>query len=87
MPLELDDDKVHYVGNLNNFSASVFCMYFFNIARHHITFMFNANRPIYQVFFFWFWVKCDYSEAPHIEMQVHTSNSNTGPTGHSNVLH
>ena len=33
LPLELDDDEVHYVGNLNNFSASFYYMYFFNIVK------------------------------------------------------
>ena len=46
LPLELDDDQAHYVGNLNNFSASFYCMYFFNIVRHHIVFIINTNRPI-----------------------------------------
>ena len=31
LPLELDD-----VGNLTNFNASFYCMYFFNRVRHHI---------------------------------------------------
>ena len=31
LPLKLDDDYVHYLGNVNNFSASFYCMYFFKI--------------------------------------------------------
>ena len=42
-------------GNLNNFSASCYCMYFFNIVRHHIIFIFNTKRPISGFFFL---VKC-----------------------------
>ena len=33
---ELDHNQMHYVGSLNNSSASFYCMYFFNIVRHHI---------------------------------------------------
>jgi hypothetical protein len=51
LPLELDDNSVHYIGNLNNFSASFYCMYFFNIVRHHVIFIFNTKRPISR--FFW----------------------------------
>ena len=50
LPLELVDTSVHYVGNLTNFSASFHCMYFLNIARHHIIFIFNAERPISRFF-------------------------------------
>ena len=46
LPLELDDDYMHYARNLNNFSASSHCTYFFNIVRHHIIFIFNAKWPI-----------------------------------------
>ena len=46
LPLELDDDDVQYVGNLNNISASFYCMHFFNIVRHHIISIFNTKRPI-----------------------------------------
>jgi hypothetical protein len=45
---------VHYVGNLNNFSGSFYCVYFFNIVRHHIIFIFNTKRPISSFFL----VKC-----------------------------
>ena len=31
--------------NLINLSASVYCMYFFNIVRHHIIFIFNTKQP------------------------------------------
>ena len=55
LPLELDDDKVHNVENLNNSSASFYCMYFFNIVRHHVIFIFNTKRPILSFFLF---VKC-----------------------------
>ena len=44
--LELDDDKVHYVGNQNNFSAPFSCMYFFSIVRHCVILIFNTKRPI-----------------------------------------
>ena len=53
-PLELDDEEVHYVGNLNDSSASFFCMYFFNIVRQHVIFIFNTKQPISSSFF----VKC-----------------------------
>ena len=46
LPLELDNDYVHYVENLNHFSASFYCMYIFNIVRHHIIYIFNTKRPI-----------------------------------------
>ena len=46
LPLELNDDQVHYAGNLNNLSASFYCMYFFNTVRHHIIFIFNTKWPI-----------------------------------------
>ena len=58
-------------------------MYFFNIVRHHIIFIFNTKRPISSFFFgevlqksLKVWVKCDYFEALHIEMHVHTANLN-----------
>ena len=51
LPLELDDDQAHYVGNLNNLSTSFQCMYFFNIVRHHIIFIFNTKWPISSCFF------------------------------------
>jgi hypothetical protein len=54
LPLELDDDQVHYIENLNNFNASFYCMHFFNIVRHHIIFTFNTKMPISSSFF----VKC-----------------------------
>ena len=67
LPLELDDDEIHYVGNLNNISTSFYCMYFFNIVRHHIIFIFNTKRPISSCFLcevlqknLKVWVKCDY---------------------------
>ena len=87
LPLELDDDWVHYIRNLDNFSASFYYMYFFNIVRDHITFIFNTKRPISSFFFSWsvakkVWVKCDYLEALHIEMHVHTSNSTPPPPLH-----
>ena len=53
LPLELDDSSVHYVENLNNISALFYCVYFFNIARHHITFIVNTKRPILSYFFLW----------------------------------
>ena len=55
LPLELDDDQVHYVGRFppNNISASFYCMYFFNIVRHHISFKFSTNRPISSLLFWW----------------------------------
>ena len=46
LPLELDDDEVHYVGNLNTLSASSCCKNFFNIVRHRIIFILNTKRPI-----------------------------------------
>ena len=46
LPLELDDDSVHYVRNLNNFKASFNSMYSFNIVRHRINFILNIKRPI-----------------------------------------
>ena len=49
LPLELDD--TYDVGNLNNFSASFYCMYFFNIVRHHIIFIFNTKQPISSFYF------------------------------------
>ena len=42
---------MHYVGNLNNFSASFCCMYFFNIVRNHVIFIFNTKQPISSFFF------------------------------------
>ena len=72
----LDDDQVHFVRNLNSFSASCYCMHVFNIVRRHIGLIFNTKRPI-SSFFFVVVVKCDYVEALHIEMHVHTSNLNT----------
>ena len=42
--------KLHYVGNLNNFSAPFYCMYFFNVVRHHVIFIFNTKRPISSFF-------------------------------------
>ena len=48
--MESDDDWVHYVGNLNNFSASFHCMYFFNIVRRHSIFIFNTKRSISSFF-------------------------------------
>jgi len=67
----------------NKFSASFYCMYFFNTVRHHIIFIFNTKRPISSSFYFLFvfkvlqkglrvWVKCDYFKALQIEMHVHT---------------
>ena len=60
--LPLDDNYVHYVGNLNNMSASFYCMYFFNIVRHHIIFIFNTffifKNGQYQVFFNTFFGVC-----------------------------
>ena len=39
--------KVHYESrNLKYFSASFYCMYSFNIVRHHIIFIFNTKGPI-----------------------------------------
>jgi len=60
-------------------------MYFFNIVRHHVIFKFNTKWPKSSFLFFCealakslkVWVKCDYFEALHIEMHVHTSNLNT----------
>ena len=46
LPLELDDDYVHYTGNLHNFRASFYCMYFFNIEIRHNIFIFNTKWPI-----------------------------------------
>ena len=54
LPLELDDESMHYIGNLSNFSASFYCMYYFNIVRHHIVFIFNTNWPISSFFFNFF---------------------------------
>ena len=51
LPPESDDDEVHYVVNLNNYRASFYCMYFFNIVRHHIIFISNTKRPISSLFF------------------------------------
>jgi hypothetical protein len=45
LPLELDDDQVHYVRNRNYFSASFYCTCFFNIVRHHVIFIFNTKQP------------------------------------------
>ena len=53
LPLELDDDLMHYVENLNNFSTSFYCIYFFNTMRHHIIFIFNTKQPISSFFFWW----------------------------------
>ena len=39
----------HYVGNLNNLTASFYCMYYFNIGRHHIIFIYNTKRPTSRV--------------------------------------
>ena len=85
LPLELDDDQVHYIRNLNNFNVSFYCMHFFNIVRHRIIFILNTKRPISSSFFCEVlqkcskvWVMCDYFEALHIRMHVHTSNLNTG---------
>ena len=92
LPLELHDDWVHYVGNLNNFSASFYCMYFVKIVRHHILSSYKIHsiqNGQYQGFFCccWcevlqkglkVWVKCDYFNALHIEMHVHTSNLKLG---------
>ena len=46
---------LHYIRNLDNLSDHFSCMYFFNVARHHIVFIFNTKRPISSVFFL---VKC-----------------------------
>jgi hypothetical protein len=70
---------------LNKFSAPCYCMYSFNIVRHHIIPKFNTKRPIASWPFFCevlpkslkFWVVCDNFKALHIEMHVHTSNLNT----------
>ena len=50
LPLELDDYQVYYVGNLNNFSASFYCMYVFNIVRYHIILIFNTKWSISSFF-------------------------------------
>ena len=81
---------------LNNFSASFYCIYFFNIVRHHINFIFSIQNGQYQVFFFlWSFAKMCGSlsavwlfwEAFHIEMHVHTSNLKIcGVPQHSLVL-
>ena len=75
---------MHCVGNLNNLSVSFYCMYFFNVVRHHIIFIYNTKQPISVLTFcevlqkkLKVWVKCDCFEALHIEMHVHTSNLNT----------
>ena len=55
LPLELDDDLVHYVGNLNSFSASFYCIYNFNtVLRHHIIFIFQYKTSHIE----FSWVKC-----------------------------
>ena len=41
---------MHYVGNLNNFSASFYRMYYFNIVRHHLILIFDTKWPISSVF-------------------------------------
>jgi hypothetical protein len=48
--LELMMIKSHY---LNNFSASFYCMCFFNIVTRHVIFIFNTKWPISS-----FLVKC-----------------------------
>ena len=58
MLLDLDDDQMHYIGNLNKFSASFCSMYVFNIARYHIIFILNTNTVnVKSFFFFLFLVK------------------------------
>ena len=51
-----ENDEVHndYVGHLNNLSASFYCMYFLNIVRHHVIFVFNTKQPISILTFFSF---------------------------------
>ena len=73
--------KCIMVSHLNNVHASFYCMYFFNIVRHRIIFMFSIKFVLLvkccekssEV-----WVECDHFEALCIEMHVHTSNLNTG---------
>ena len=54
--MELDDEGMHYVGNLSKFLEHFFiCMYFFDIVRHRIIFVFNTKRPISSLIFVFFW--------------------------------
>ena len=70
---------------LYNLSASFYCVYFFNIVRHHIIFIFNTERPIPSPLFWGWSVATKFEslsemwlfEALHTAMHVHASNFNT----------
>ena len=76
LPLELEEDEVHYVENLNNFNAWLNWMHSSNImVRHHIIFHIQYKTTNIKLALFSFsflgvevlrnfvWVKCDYFEA------------------------
>ena len=53
LPLELDDDEVQYAWNLNNFSASFYCIYSFNIVRQSYDFHIQYKTANLKFLFWW----------------------------------